>query len=381
MLSRQGNDSLDRKAANPYTIDLISTEKALSALEADWNRLSEAAEQPNAFMTYGWFRAWTRRRTAEYPAGRFVPNVLVLSEGSSVVGIAPLVRRISSRIGIRVRRLEFATNHADYNELLLGTDSTGLTDEVMHFLARTTSQWDLIDLRDMRDTGETIGPIKSALERAGLLYAILPENHACPYLPIDRDDVGSLKRLSGHVRRTLRRRRERAAAEGLRVRIIENPQDEPKLLEKLTALDWQKHIYRSSPAFISNYPEVLQSLFDSLGPRGWLYVALLELEERPIAFQFGFRCGDKLWDYTKAYDRSFSRFAPGILILPSLLEFGLEHGYREYDFLRGEEEYKKIWSTGSHSRFRLLIWNWRSTSRIRKFLYHDVKNTIYKLLG
>ena len=254
------------------------------------------------------------------------------------MGIAPLVRRISSHLGIRVRRLEFATNHADYNELLLGNDTGGLTRTVMQFLAQTAGDWDLVDLRDLRETGNSEETLKDALEWTGLLYSILPENDACPYLPIDKDGPSPMKRLSGHVRRTLRTRRERAEAEGLSIRIIENPHDEPGLIEKLVALDWQKHLHRESPAFVSNYPEVFRSLLDTLGPRGWLYVALLELKERPVAFQFGFRCGAKLWDYTKSYDRSFSRFAPGILLVPALLEYGLEHGYDEYDFLRGEEE-------------------------------------------
>ena len=75
MHSRQVSDSPDQRTEASYTVEPIANEMALSALEADWNWLSETAEQPNAFMTYGWFRSWTSRRAAEHRTGRFIPNV------------------------------------------------------------------------------------------------------------------------------------------------------------------------------------------------------------------------------------------------------------------------------------------------------------------
>ena len=124
-----------------------------------------------------------------------------------------------------------------------------------------------------------------------------------------------------------------------------------------------------TPSFIAAYPEVFRALMDDLGTKGLLYVGLLESGDRPVAFQFGFRCGNKLWDYAKAYDRSFARFAPGTLLLTAVLEFGVNQGYSEYDFLRGEDTYKTVWSTGNHRRVRYLIWNRSLMSRLGAFAY------------
>jgi CelD/BcsL family acetyltransferase involved in cellulose biosynthesis len=279
-----------------------------------------------------------------------------------------------------MRRLEFVTNHADYNELVLGGDPAGQTDAVVNHLASTTDQWDVVDLRDLPESAgaQAIG---SLLQRAGLRYCIVPEAEACPFLAIDGDSSELIKKLSGDSRRTLRQRMTRAAAEGLRVRIIEHPESEPDLLRKLIALDHQKHLQKHRPAFIGTYPEVFQSLFDRLGPRGCLYVALMESGSRPVAFQFGFRSSGRLWDYSKAYDRAFSRFAPGAVLLTALVDYGFTHGCHEYDFLRGEEPYKMVWSTGCHRRSRLLIWNRRLQSRFSKFVYHDLRLSLYRLSG
>jgi hypothetical protein len=159
--------------------------------------------------------------------------------------------------------------------------------------------------------------------------------------------------------------------EGLRVRIIENPLDEPGLLGKLTALESQKHVGgKLSPPVIGKYPEVFQALFDTLGPRGWLYIAFMELGDRPLAWRFGFRCGTKLWGYLTAYDHSFSHLSPGTMLIPPVVDYGLAHGCDEYDFLRGEESYKTRWSTGVHQSYWLRVWS-RSLGS-KSYLPHEL---------
>jgi CelD/BcsL family acetyltransferase involved in cellulose biosynthesis len=129
--------------------------------------------------------------------------------------------------------------------------------------------------------------------------------------------------------------------------------------------------------FFAKYPEVFHSLFDTLGPRGWIYVALMELGDRPLAWLMGFRCGKKLWAYQTAYDRSFARLSPGTMLIPAVLDYGYSHGYRECDLLRDDvEPHKMRWSTGFHETFRLQIWNRRWIRQT-----HLAWGAIYRLLG
>ena len=366
-----------------YSIEQITSEDDLANLREDWNRLSETAESPNVFTTFDWFRAWNQRFTQEAPRRRRL-SVLVLKKDGAIVGISPLINRTASRFAVVVRKLEFV-GLADYNDFLLGNGPTGQIEAIMDFLVQTQDQWDLVDLRDLPKTGNTLAIVESALSYTGLIYRILPEEDRSPYLLIDAPWSGMVSRLSRSSRHTLRNqqyRLERMRGEGLRVRVIENPQEEPELLEKLIALEGQKRVNgKLVPPFIGRYPEVFQSLFDTLGPRGWIYVALMELGDRPLAWQLGFRCGKRLWDYTKAYDHAFSRFSPGTMLIPAVLDYGFSHGFEEYDFLRGEEPYKMIWNTGYHERFRLAIWSRRWISRARAFVYLDLKTAVYRLFG
>jgi CelD/BcsL family acetyltransferase involved in cellulose biosynthesis len=368
--------------ANPgCSVEPITTQEGLPHLEADWNRLSETSEAPNAFMTFDWFRAWNQHFTRQECGGRR-PHVLILKKDGGIVGILPLIFRRASRFGVAVRKLEFVETLADYHDFALGSDPASQSRAIADFLADTRVQWDLAELRDLRETGYTRALIGGALSRVGLHYRVLPEKERCPYLSISGNSATHLEKLSGHVRRVLRKRMERAQALGLRVRIIENPQDEQGLVEKMIALEAQKRSGgKLVEPFIGKYREVFRSLFDTLGPRRWVYVALMELGDQPVAWQLGFRCGKRLWDYNKAYDHTFSRLAPGTLLVAALLDYGFSHGYEEYDFLRGEEPYKTVWSTGFHERFRLQIWSPRLMSRTRAFVYLDFKTAVYRLMG
>lgn len=363
------------QALSRYSVETVKNRDALGGIKHEWNRLSCSTVSANAFMTYAWYEAWLRQSNSANPEVGLAPYVLAIRRGGSLVGILPLVRRVASRM-FRVRILEFVAIHSDYNDFVLGEDSHELSKVAAEYLARSSTDWDLLHLRDLRCAEEELEFLEGALNQSGLLHLVVPEEERCPFFAIEGDSAVSIKRLSGDARRTLRNRSVRASKQGLITRIIENPDMEPGLLEKLIALDQKKSLRRLSEPFVGSFPDVFQALFHELGPGGWLYVALLECRDTALAFQIGFRSGNKLWDYTKAYDDSVAHLGPGTLLLQAILDYGDAKGFREYDFLRGEEPYKLLWSTGLRRRFRFMIWNRRRISRLKKFIYHDMRTAL-----
>ena len=363
-------DSLDRSHSIPFAIESVLTEEGLPALEADWNRLSGNAISPNVFSTFDWFRSWMKSLRQEGQGSHVRPNVLLLKQDRAVAGIAPLVLRQPSRFGFSLRKLEFVTIHADYNDLVLGRNSEFETEAVIEHLARTAGQWEIADLRDLRDTGNTIARLERALVRARLHYRLLPENDRCPYLPIRGpwSETMPQKHLLD-TRRAFRRFQE-MAKEGFRVRFVEKPQLEPGLLERMIVVEAQKHVDgKLSIPVLGKYFEVFQTLFNTLGPSGWITVGLVEQEDRLVAWRLFYRCGDKLWDYLTAYDHTYANLSPGKVLIGSAIDHGFAKGLRELDFLRGEEAYKLRWTSGFKQNHRLLIWNRRLKSRFSASAY------------
>lgn len=363
-----------------YRVETVSTLAGLTAIERDWNRLTEITESPNVFATVEWFRIWIESLALEWGSDCFRPNVLVVKDGDAVVGLAPLVYRKISRFGFSLRLLKFVGDHCDYGDLLLAetVQRHRVAQAIVQHLSQTADQWDLISLRDLRDEKE-ISQMKNALATTRLLFRVRPETEGSPYMRLETGTSGILQKMSANGRRNFRREIEAVKRAGLKVRIVEDPQNEPGLVQRLAAVDRKKSVSRGIPPFVSKYPAAFESVMQTLGPRDWLYVALLEKEEQLISFALVFRCGKAIWGYTMAYDPAFARFSPGKVLLSYLWDHSFATGYEEFDFLAGDEAFKFRWSVGSHSKFRFLIWNNRLLSRVGTWAYEDFRPALYRI--
>jgi CelD/BcsL family acetyltransferase involved in cellulose biosynthesis len=349
----------------PYTVELANTEDALAHLKGDWERLSRSVQQPNVYTSYEWFRAWYTQFAKDGIQG-LRPNVLVLRQDGVVSGIVPLVASVTRKFGVAIRRVHFAwRDHSwDYNDLVVGSDVPGQIVALAQYLRRDARAWDHIDLRDLRDTGNAIAHIEAALKEAGLSYRTYPEEERCPFMPIEGSWEEMMKKHSRSTRRAFRKFTERAQAEGFKTRMIEDPSREPELLQRMIAVEAQKQVGGNlSIPVLGRYAEVFQSLFQTLGPQGWISVVVLEREDQLVAWDIFYRCGRKLWGYLTAYDHAYAELSPGMILIPTAIDYAFANGFDELDFLKGEEPYKLRWATGFHRNYRMVIWNGRWTSR------------------
>lgn len=349
-----------------YEITSVTSDQAVQRLQPEWDRLSESAANPNVFTTFGWFQAWYRGLQHARRSERKRPNVLVVRINGVATGIVPLVRTIAFRKGILVRKLSFAFRW-DYNDFVVGAQELKMTEAVVDFLARNCRQWDVIDLHDLRSAEDALLPLSSALTRAGLCFRFLPEEERCPYLTFDGPWADFLSKRSSATRHTFRNRLSRLdKLKGLRMRIIERPDLEAGLLERMIVVESRKQVGGiPSEPYLGLYKEVFASIFANLGPKGWIRVALMELDDCMLAWHLIFRCGGKLWGYLTAFDHAYSYLSPGTMLIPSIMDHGFALGCTEYDFLSGEEPYKMKWAQGFHRTFRLVVWNQSWMSRMR----------------
>lgn len=352
----------------PYTVELTNTQEGLARLKSDWERLSRSVDQPNVYTSYEWFRVWYAHFAKEGIQG-LRPNVLVLRRDGIVSGIVPLVASVARKFAVSLRRIHFAwRDHSwDYNDLVVGNDLPGQLVAVAQYLRRDARAWDFIDLRDLRDTGNAIEHIEAALKETSLSYRTLFEEERCPFMPIEGSWEEMMPKHSRFTRRTLRKFAEKAQ-EGFRTRIIEDPSGEPALLQRMIDVEAQKQVGGAlSMPFLGRYAEVFQSLFKTLGPKGWISVVVLEREDQLIAWNLLYRCGRKLWGYLTAYDHAYAELSPGMVLIPAAIDYGFANGFDELDFLKGEEPYKLRWASNFHRNYRMVIWNRRWTSRFHAY--------------
>ena len=73
---------------------------------------------------------------------------------------------------------------------------------------------------------------------------------------------------------------------------------------------------------------------------GWLWLAFLEADDQRIAAALNFDYDNKLWGYNAGVNRDFMDLSPGWVLLGHILQWCCENKRTEFDFMRGDEEYK-----------------------------------------
>ena len=73
---------------------------------------------------------------------------------------------------------------------------------------------------------------------------------------------------------------------------------------------------------------------------GYLQLAFLEVDGEKAAAYLNFDYDNKIWIYNSGLDRKFLDLSVGWVLLGYLLEWANNHKRTEFDFLRGDEDYK-----------------------------------------
>ncbi|MFH1617767.1 MAG: GNAT family N-acetyltransferase [Candidatus Margulisiibacteriota bacterium] len=88
-----------------------------------------------------------------------------------------------------------------------------------------------------------------------------------------------------------------------------------------------------------------------------LEFATLKLKEDVLAMHFGFAQDGCYYYYTPAFNKEFSWFSPGKMLVFHLLEEALKRGMKKFDLLRGGESYKYLWTKNELDLYRFFMVN------------------------
>ncbi len=105
----------------------------------------------------------------------------------------------------------------------------------------------------------------------------------------------------------------------------------------------------SPPSMRSHMQQTARCAFEA----GCLQLAFLEVKGEKAAGYLSFDYLDKLWIYNSGLDWKFSEYSPGWVLLANLIRHAIEAGRTEFDFMRGNEDYK--YRFGAVDRFVMRI--------------------------
>lgn len=303
-----------------------------------WNELASAGISDTPFARHEYLSLWWKTRGGgEWDEAELA--LISASEAGSLAGLAPLFT--AQHEGRKALLFIGSIEISDYLDLLVRANDvdrfvTGLLD----FMTNAPALRDVpLDLYNIPEASPTLHALRAEARNRGWTY---DEEifRPTPYIGLGGDFDAYLGGLDKKHRHEIRRKLRRAAEGALPAR-FEILRD-PALLEssiqdflELMAHDPDKARFLT-PTMREHMHSFMQLAWDS----GYLWMAFLSVGGSKAAAALNFDYGNRLWGYNSALSRDFLAISPGWVLLAHEIQWACQHGRRELDFMRGDEDYK-----------------------------------------
>lgn len=293
-------------------------------LRDEWSALVDVASEATPFQTWEWQSSWWRH----YGRGKR-PHIVLVHEGETLVGLMPLVRVGGPWTSIRA----MGGGPSDYLHPLArpGFEEAVARSVVEHI--RSLEGVDLLDLHQVRDDRALAGKLPSsyAMSQARCLVLELPKSYDA-----------FVQSLSKSLRYDVRRMDKPGFAATVRTL---GPEEVPRGLDdffETHRMRWRK---RGLPgAFVGRRIQAFHRDWVSLAAaKGWVWLSVLELEGRTVGTLYAMRLHGTCYFYQAGFDPACAALSPGTVLVAHTVRRAIEEGLLLFDFLRGDEPYKRRW--------------------------------------
>jgi CelD/BcsL family acetyltransferase involved in cellulose biosynthesis len=320
----------------------MSLSDALALGPAAWDAVLARAESPSPFMSWEWHRAWAE---AAPTVDLAESEALVLRGADGVVqALLPVLPRPISFHRSPATALTWAMGDfgcPDHLDLLAAPEA----DVAALAPALERMPWHVLVLSNLTPDARAVRRLSEAF--AGRGYATRRQPlFACPYLALPDDWERYLATLTPTRRQTLRRK-ERKLQRDHAMTITDYDGDRVEEgLSRLMALHarrWESG--GMGGAFCDPRVVRLHRRFATdLATLRRLWLTTLDVGGEPVAAWYGFTWHDTVYFYQSGRDPEWDRESVGQVLMGAMIRRAIERGYRRFDFLRGEDPYKRHWT-------------------------------------
>jgi CelD/BcsL family acetyltransferase involved in cellulose biosynthesis len=345
-------------------VHVLDRARDLAALEPAWSALWK--KRPELVLSPTWVRSWWRVYGAT--GGRKMRFVEV-RDSRELVGLWPLLSRVALEKGaVPFRRLEMTGSGerqedevcSDYLEPLV---DPARSQEVIRAMAEAVAggrlgAFDDLVVPDMPAGSPAVRELAEALAAHGCDVSLEPCGH-CPFVALPSSWDAYLAGLDGDrryfVKRSLRDFEAWAGKGGFELRRVERETELDPAVRTLVALHegrWSQGGVFQSPLFSAFHRHVMRELMR--GAEGRLDLLLLRAKGEDIAAVYNLVVGGKTYFYQSGRRTDLpGKVRPGIVIHALAMQRAIAEGQREYDFMKGDSQYKQKLATGAHDLVRL----------------------------
>ncbi|MCJ7727010.1 MAG: GNAT family N-acetyltransferase [Acidimicrobiia bacterium] len=331
--------AIDRRPA----LEFVTHDAALAALRYEWADLLADADGASVFLTHAWISAWHGTVGADE---ELLIGLARQAVDGRLIGIAPfsVVSRKMGPVPLRVLRMAGSGLAAsDHLDLIIRHGHP----HAAAALWRATNAhrtWDLIDLDGLR-AGSHLSRV--ALRRTGDRESFAATT-VCPVLELPETWEEYEASLGRNLRQNLgrySRKLDRDTAGPVVERMVVDPADVVDTVDRLAGFHQQIRTARgddgsfADPRMVAFHKSAALRFLDA----GRLRLHRLDVDGSMAAAISCFRHDETVSFYTTGYDPALSSYGPGRRIMAAAIRSAIDEGARRFDFLRGDEAYKRDW--------------------------------------
>ena len=304
----------------------------------EWNALLSESITDVPFLRYEYLDAWwSTRGGGEWPQAELA--LVSARENGRLVGIAPLFS--TAYDGGQVLMLLGSIEISDYLDLIVrAEDLSQFLSDLLDFLASdSVPAWSAIDWYNLPEGSPTLAVLEAESVKRGWEFGREPFRPALS-VPLPGDFEEYLMNIDKKQRHEIRRKMRRAESSEQNVHwyIVEDDsmlEAEIDAFLALMANDQHKEEFLSE-VMRNQIRSSVHAAFNA----GWLQLAFLDVDGKKAAGYLNFDYHNRIWVYNSGLDFGFGELSPGWVLLGYLLQWANEHGRSEFDFMRGDEDYK-----------------------------------------
>ncbi len=317
-------------------VDVLTTETAFQTLRPEWLRLLGEMSFQSVFFTPHWQETWWRH----FGAGRQLAILTVRSNDGRLQGLAPLMRNNGDT---DTARLEFIGDLelCDYFDLLISPHrQDDVVQAMADYLVSQAGEDVEICLSNLSASSATAALLQGSLTKQGLLVET-ETIETCPTIVFPADWNAYLATLRGKDRHELRRKLRRAenTAE-LAYTVTNTPERIDEDLDTFIALHRMSQQNDKQGFMTSSKVAFFRDMAHQLWREGWLELAFLHADDRPIAGLCCMTYGTTYAAYNSGYHPGYGALSAGIVLFANRIRSAIDRGFIAFDFLRGNEAYK-----------------------------------------
>lgn len=321
-----------------------------ATLRDEWNPLLRDSASNTIFLTWEWQSTWWEH------LGKGELYLVTVRDGSHLSGIAPLYLTPTDD-GLNELSIVGCRDVSDYLDLIA---ASGREEKVYGALldwleSDEAPAWDLADLCNIPAASPTHSLLAEMAAARG--YQVKTEvEDVCPIIPLPSTWDEYLSSLSKKQRHEIRRKIRRAEGSGqIGWYIVNEERDLATEIDAFIELHQKSHVDKDE-FMDAQMKGFFHAAAQVLHEAGWLQLAFMEVNGEKAATMLNFDYQDSILVYNSGYDpHKYARLSPGIVLLAYCIQHAIELGRAEFDFLRGDEEYKLRFGAEPTEIYRLVI--------------------------